>query len=209
MHSNFFRRRGTLIVFEGLDGGGKSTQVKLLADALHGRGYTTVLTREPTTGEHGRKIREAKSRLPPDEELFLFTSDRREHVSDVILPALNRGDVVICDRYYMSTAAYQGCRGFNVSEVLELNETFAPVPDGVVLIDISPEVSVARIQRVRSTDVFEDVATLKQCRENYLKIAQSRSCVEVFNGDADIGTLQADILEYVLSLLSQTCLDVM
>ena len=104
-----------LIVFEGIDGTGKSTQVRLLAQALEERGLTVVTSREPTDGPFGQKLRLSMitGRLSPEEELALFHEDRRDHVEHLILPALEAGKVVILDRYFFSTMAYQGARGFD------------------------------------------------------------------------------------------------
>ena len=96
-----------LIVFEGIDGTGKSTQVQLLAKALEGRGHTVVTSHEPTNGPIGKKLRESMihGRLSPIEELGLFHDDRRDHVQSLIAPALSRGEDVILDRYSFSTMA--------------------------------------------------------------------------------------------------------
>src|SRR5688572_15418123 len=106
--------RGRLIALEGLDGCGKTTQAARIAEALHARGRDIVQTREPSEGPMGRKIRElarAGERVPAERELQLFTDDRRDHVAQVIEPALAAGRWVITDRYYLSTVAYQGARG--------------------------------------------------------------------------------------------------
>lgn len=106
--------RGKLIAFEGIDGTGKSTQIKMLADRLTAEGLSVLSTREPTDGTFGKKIRElfvSREKVSPDEELALFMDDRREHVTSVIEPALAKGMIVLTDRYYFSTAAYQGAEG--------------------------------------------------------------------------------------------------
>ena len=100
------------IVFEGIDGTGKSTQVRLLAKALRELGQEVVTSKEPTDGPVGTRLRQSaeKGRLSPQEELDLFHQDRRDHVQSLIAPALERGDTVIVDRYFFSTMAYQGAR---------------------------------------------------------------------------------------------------
>jgi dTMP kinase len=105
---------GFFIIFEGIDGTGKSTQLHLLAEKLKQLDYAVVSTREPTNGPYGKKIRELfvdRTAATLEEELELFIADRDQHVQEVIAPALADGSIVICDRYYLSTVAYQGARG--------------------------------------------------------------------------------------------------
>src|SRR4030042_6942583 len=115
------------IVFEGIDGAGKSVQAKMLADHLQAVGIPLVLTAEPSEGPIGRYIRSLKVRPEPVEEERLFTEDRRHHVQNVIIPALRRGATVICDRYIYSSAAYQGARGMDPEKILAENRQFAAV----------------------------------------------------------------------------------
>jgi dTMP kinase len=121
---------GWLVVVEGIDGAGKSTVLRRLADHCAARGLTPVVSGEPTRGQWGMKLRESMTagRLSLDEELALFIQDRAEHVATLIRPAMARGEVVLLDRYYFSTAAYQGARGANPAWVLAENEKFAPEP---------------------------------------------------------------------------------
>ena len=126
------------IVLEGIDGTGKSTQAKLLAEHLRNLGKTVTLSREPTDGPWGTLLRNSaeKGRLSPDEELQAFYNDRRQHVEELIKPALTKGHVVILDRYYFSMMAYQGARGFDPAQIRKENETFAPVPDLLLILDL-------------------------------------------------------------------------
>ncbi|MDF1578131.1 MAG: dTMP kinase [Desulfurivibrionaceae bacterium] len=144
--------RGILIAFEGIDGTGKSTQIALLADYLAAKGYRVAATREPTDGPYGRKIRSLftkRCHLTAEEELALFMADRREHVRELILPALAEGKVVLTDRYYLSTAAYQGALGHDPARIIVENEKFAPLPDLVILLELTPAESVHRIKNLR------------------------------------------------------------
>ncbi|MGH0036072.1 MAG: dTMP kinase [Myxococcota bacterium] len=139
---------GTFIVFEGLDGAGKSTQVERLAERLRAGGHSVCRTREPTDGAAGAKIRAlsaAGADLTPQEELALFVEDRAEHARTCLLPELAAGHVVICDRYYLSTVAYQGARGLDPREILERSERDFPVPDLVLLLCIDPAQGLARV----------------------------------------------------------------
>jgi dTMP kinase len=140
---------GTFIVFEGLDGAGKSTQVERLAARLAASGHTVCATREPTDGPHGRKIRAlsaAGAELAPEEELALFVADRAEHARTCLRPELAAGHVVVCDRYALSTVAYQGARGLDPRAILERSERDFPVPDLVILLCLDPDRGLERVQ---------------------------------------------------------------
>jgi dTMP kinase len=160
-------RRGVLVVLEGIDGAGKTTQAALLADRLAAAGVTVVRAKEPTDGPHGARLRASArtGRLPPEEELALFEADRREHVATVIAPALARGDVVLLDRYYFSTAAYQGARGLDAEEIVARNERFAPVPDLLVILEVPVDVGLARIRERGDGEgnLFERREALERC----------------------------------------------
>ena len=196
-------RPGFLIALEGIDGAGKSTQARRLAQALRERGWGVLLTREPTDGPAGKRIREAAQgeRLSAEEELALFVEDRREHVKEEIAPALARGDVVILDRYYLSTAAYQGARGLPVDDIVALNESFAPIPDRVVLVDVDPSASLGRVARRGAADAFEREEDLRHCREIFLSLAEGRPMVKIFDGSKAEDELFAEILADTLGLL--------
>jgi dTMP kinase len=140
---------GRLLALEGLDGCGKSTQLEPLAAALRAAGRDVVATREPSDGPHGRRIREMASSaegVAPQEELRWFVEDRRQHVAEVIAPALAAGRVVVTDRYYLSSVAYQGARGIDWREILADSEREFPIPDLVLLFEIAPEVGLARVR---------------------------------------------------------------
>src|ERR1700745_657562 len=112
--------RGFLVAVEGIDGSGKTTQVERLAHYCDEKRLAYVLSKEPTSGKYGQLIRNSASRgrLSIEEEIDLFLKDRREHVDQVIQPALNEEKVVILDRYYFSTAAYQGAHGADPAIIL-------------------------------------------------------------------------------------------
>lgn len=159
------KRRGLLIAFEGIDGTGKSSQLRMLAETLAQSGHQVVMTREPTDGRYGRKIRAlftSRARITPADELELFMADRREHVREVIEPALGAGRIVLTDRYYLSTAAYQGAVGQDSEAIMAANETFAPVPDLVLLLTLPPDQSIHRIKTLRGEALndFEQEETL-------------------------------------------------
>jgi dTMP kinase len=167
--------RGRLIVVEGIDGAGKSTQVARLATALRERGVTVTVSREPTDGPWGKKIRAsaATGRMPLDEELAAFIEDRKEHVATLIRPALERGETVLLDRYYYSTIAYQGARGGDTAAIRRANEAIAPKPHLALLIDFDPEQALRRIREARGgvPDEFEKLDELAAIRHIFLQEA--------------------------------------
>src|SRR6478609_10331426 len=165
---------GLFIVIEGIDGTGKSTQAKLLADWFAAQGREVVLSREPTAGPWGTKVREsaATGRLAPEEELEYFLNDRREHVEELIAPSLAAGKVVILDRYYFSTMAYQGARGFDPIEIRQKNEAFAPIPDLLLIMDLDVDSALERIgSRGDIANEFEKRENLERCREIFLSLS--------------------------------------
>ena len=151
-------KQGLLIAFEGIDGTGKSTQISMLDEHLVALGDEVAPTREPTDGPYGRMIRSmftSRHKLSAEEELRLFMDDRREHVRDFISPALAAGKIVLTDRYYFSTAAYQGAAGHDPVTIIAENEAFAPIPDLVLLLDLSPAEGARRIRSGRG-EVLND-----------------------------------------------------
>jgi len=200
------RRRGRLIVFEGLDGVGKTTQARLLAAALAAQGHEVVLTREPTDGPEGTQIRalaaQGRESRDPAQELELFQADRRRHVAEVLAPALARGAVVICDRYYYSTMAYQGALGLDPEAIRRDNAAFAPPPDLVILLTLPWDRLQARLQeRKGGRDAFEQEDYLRRVAAVYdtlsapplLRMATDRPAAEVHR----------DLLEKVEAMLSR------
>jgi dTMP kinase len=167
-----------LIAVEGIDGAGKTTQVRLLAQALERLGERVVTSKEPTDGPWGRKLREsaATGRLSPDEELQAFVNDRIEHVRTLIQPALEAGETVILDRYFYSTISYQGSRGGDITELKARMEQIAPVPDLVFLLDLPPAEGIRRISESRNErpNEFEKIETLTRVREAFNSIPEPR-----------------------------------
>ena len=162
---------GWLVVVEGIDGAGKSTVVRRLAECCNARGLPCVTSAEPTRGPWGMKLRQSmtEGRLSLEEELGLFLKDRAEHVERLIRPSLAAGKVVLLDRYYLSTAAYQGARGAEPEMILEMNERFAPRPDLVLLLDFDPDGGLARIRaRGDAPNTFEVAEQLRTVRNIFL-----------------------------------------
>jgi dTMP kinase len=174
---------GTFITFEGIDGSGKSTQLRLLAQYLRSQGCELLLSREPGGTPVGLRLRAAlldvQGEVDPLTELLVFAADRAQHVRRVIRPALEKGAVFISDRYADATRAYQGAgRGFSpelISEIIEL-ATEGLVPDLTVLFDVAIEESMTRTTRRSTKNRRDRLDTEKadfhaRVREEYLRIA--------------------------------------
>ena len=143
-------KRGQLVALEGLDGCGKSTQLARLGEALRAEGVDATLTREPTDGPHGRRIRtmaQSGAEVRPAQELQWFLDDREEHVRECIAPALAAGRLVLTDRYFLSTVAYQGARGLDWKALLAESEARFPIPDLVLCLELPVEAGLARVRR--------------------------------------------------------------
>lgn len=187
---------GHLIILEGIDGTGKSTQVEMLATNLRERGYEVVTSREPTEGPFGQKLRESmvSGRLSPEEELALFQDDRRDHVETLIKPALASGKVVILDRYYFSTMAYQGPRGFDIAAIREASESFAPIPDHVFILTLPVEIALRRIgNRDGAGNTFEQEQGLRETSAIFA--AMDDSFIHHIDSDAPPELIQQRIAE--------------
>jgi len=160
-----------LIVLEGIDGAGKSTQALLLMEKLQAGGYDVVCFREPTEGKWGREIKRKAQHpdsLTPEQELELFQKDRRENVRKNLKPALSKRKIVILDRYYYSTIAYQGAKGIDENLIRKMNKEFVIEPDLVFILDVDPQKGLGRIKNRRSKDrLFEREEYLVKVREKF------------------------------------------
>lgn len=197
------QQTGLLIVFEGTDGTGKSTQIPLLQDYLVSKGFQVISTREPTDGQYGQKIREIyhnREYYSPEKELQLFLLDRREHVEKLIQPALECGKIVLSDRYFLSTAAYQGALGFDPESILAQN-SFAPDPDLALIFSAPIEVSLQRIttSRGEAPNDFEKRENLELVARNFAAI--ERSYIVPINASESIQGIHQKIIELVKPLL--------
>lgn len=170
--------RGLFVTFEGVEGSGKTTQMRRLAGRLRRRGVRVEVTAEPDGTALGTAVRRLFERHPrPLTELFLFLAARHEHVAEKIRPWLAAGRVVLCDRYTDATVAYQGYgRGLDPAMIRELNlrATGGVLPDLTLLFDLDPRVGIARIGR-RRLDHFEREALAfhRRVRRGYLEIQRA------------------------------------
>jgi dTMP kinase len=191
--------KGLFIVFEGVDGGGKTTQINLLKEHYEAEDRKVILTREPTDTSIGQLIREyAESRqrnLSPETEALLFSADRREH-SILIKKYVEEGYIVISDRYYHSTIAYQGAAGVDEDWIIALNK-FALQPDTVILLDIDPEDSLRRVDD-RDKTVFEELEYLKKVRAIFLNHAE-KGALHVVDANQSIDQVHNRIKEHLKS----------
>jgi dTMP kinase len=191
-------RRGVLVVFEGIDGAGKTTQARRLVESVRAMGWPALYTREPTDGVWGQKIRRSaeQGRMSMEDELHAFLEDRREHVERELRPALEAGEVVVLDRYYFSTAAYQGARGADPAEILRINEEFAPEPDLLFFVDTPVAVGMERIGKrgvavttFERSDALERSASIfRSMRRPYLVTLDGRRSIE------DLATQVLDVV---------------
>jgi dTMP kinase len=158
---------GFLVAIEGIDGSGKTTQAQLLAKFCSENRLSFVISKEPTKGRYGRQIRDSaiRGRMSVEDEVDALLKDRAEHVENVIAPALKEEKIVILDRYYFSTAAYQGAHGADADAILAANECFAPEPDLLIVLDVSPETGIDRIRkRGDEPNKFESLESLEKAR---------------------------------------------
>ena len=197
--------RGLLVVFEGLDGCGKSTQLSLLAEALEAEGHTVVRTKEPTDGPVGRRIRamaQSNDRVTPEEELEWFIEDRREHVTQVIEPGVAAGAIVLSDRYWLSTVAYQGARGLDAKAIMARNEAAFPDPDLALIFEVSAEQGLARVNARGgiAEPAFEELEFLTRAHKVFRKI--DRSYVRRIDATSTPPEIQQEVRRHLAPLLA-------
>ena len=191
---------GFLIAFEGIDGSGKSTQWQRLDEYLRAKGYDVVMSYEPTHRTYGKQLRDAwlsGRRLPVEEEIGLFEKDRREHVENVIKPALQHNATVLLDRYYYSSAAYQGVRDGQTPEVvMQRFEQFCPRADICLLFDLPVEEALQRMNASgKKMDAMEVSDNLERVRTAFLSL--NRPEIVVLNASLPPDELEASVRKVV------------
>lgn len=208
---------GAFITFEGIDGSGKSTQLRMLASHLRLRGLEVVTTREPGGTNLGKRLRAAlldvQEQVDPLAELLLYAADRAQHVRTLLRPALDSRHIVLSDRYSDATVAYQGAgRGFSpelIAEVVEL-ATEGLKPDLTLIFDLSVAECVTRTRRRAEGESgadrldSEDAAFHTRVRNAYLKIAAAEpERVHLINASGSINETHALVLDAVMPLLKR------
>jgi len=205
--------KGYFISFEGIDGSGKSTQIKKLARFLKTLDFDVIITREPGGSVGGEEIRNLLlqgqvDRWSAETEILLFTAARRDHLERIILPAIDDGKIVLCDRFTDSTRMYQGMRGPNLRNLVDmLNEkVINRDPDLTIIIDIDPEISLKRAKsRKTAEERFEDfgVELQMKMRKGFIELAKEFSNrIELVNGQQSVDRLAQDICSLVKAKLS-------
>lgn len=205
---------GHFFSFEGIDGSGKSTQVRLLADTLRSLGQRVTVTREPGGSPGAEEIRRLVLEGDPDRwsaetEILLFTAARCDHLEKTIRPALARGDIVITDRFADSTRMYQGIsRGDLAATVDQLHDLMIGIePDLTFLIDMDPAIGLARAQARAGHEMrFEDMGLDLQAkmRTGFLTLAAQNARFRVISGAADPATVAAAVTAHALAFLAGT-----
>ncbi len=203
-------KRGNFITFEGIDGAGKSTHLAWATDFLRGRGIGLIVTREPggtILGEQLRQILLAGDQpIHPETEAMMMFTARRQHLEDVIRPALERGDWVLCDRFTDASFAYQGGgRGVARDKLEALERWVHPdlQPDLTLLFDVSAKLGQSRVARIKSPDRFEreDTAFFGRVRNAYLERLQRWPNRMVgIDGSKPIADIQREIEQRLLAI---------
>ena len=201
-------KRGRFIVFEGLDGSGKSSQLRLLGEYLKESGQNVLETLEPTSGPVGsllRQILTGRMRADPHTIALLFAADRSDHLfqqQDGLLARLAGGMTVLCDRYYLSNYAYQA-EHVSLDALIEFNRhnTRNLRPDLTLFLDLPVEVSLERIRKNRvSVELFEKEENLRKVRDFYHQAIErlaSEENIRIINADRSVDEIAADIRQIV------------
>ncbi len=206
--------KGKFISFEGIEGTGKSTQAKLLQQGLLGLDYEVILTEEPGGTLISLRIREIllsvdHTNMKPLTELLLYNAARAQHIEEVILPALNRGAVVITDRFTDSTFAYQGYgRGIDLDllESIDKIATNGLRPDITMLLDLDVETGLKRNRRINKTDrlELEDVEFHQRVRKGYHELAAKEpERIKVLDASAGIEELKIVIARIISDFIGR------
>ncbi|MHA2175111.1 MAG: dTMP kinase [Candidatus Hodarchaeales archaeon] len=206
--------RGILIAFEGIDGSGKTTQIKKVADYLRKRiSVPIVVTHEPNPNSPycqyiQKRVKQQREEVSPEQELEWYTKDRKWDLDHNILPALERNEIVLVDRYYMSSAAYQGALdAFTIKFVLEKN-SFAKRPDLWVILDVDVQLGQSRLKQrdKRKFDQLEEAEYQEKVLENYKLLSQMEEVGGKISWvDASIGEEELTIVigELILSFVKE------
>lgn len=203
--------KGCFITFEGADGCGKTTQIKLLKEYLDKKNIESITTLEPGGCELGKNLRQIllhyDKPVADKCEIFLYLADRAQHVETTIKPALLDNKVVLCDRYVDSTLAYQGYgRGYDIDLMLNLNEiaTSNLKPDLTILLDVSTEVAQTRVGSEKDRMEGEGLIFHKKVREGYLELAKKEpERIKIVDASQTIEEVFCEIKKIIEEFLNQ------
>lgn len=199
--------KGMFIVLEGLDGSGSSTQVALLKKALSHLGHKVHITKEPTNNIIGGLIRGQLTKdwkTGPECLQLLFAADRAHHIEREIMPAMDKGNIVISDRYFFSTMAFGGI-DIDIDWLKKINERFI-VPDLTFFIKVPASECIRRISASRfEVELFEEEKKLVRVWENYEKLADEFENVHVIDGTKGVDDVHEEIMGIVLCVLKNKC----
>jgi len=192
------------IVFEGIDGSGKTSQINKLVDYLSNKGFNVVKTKEPTYGKYGAAVINAArsgTRLPLDKEIEFLLEDRKDHVDTFIKPYLRKGYIVISDRYYPSMMAYQGKDVQDAENICKLNKQFSTDPDIAFLLDVPVSESLLRIsKRDSDKDSFENEKFLNKCSSIYASM--SFPWLKRIDANKGVEEIHKEIVNHLIDKLS-------
>jgi len=194
---------GSFIVIEGIDGAGKTIQSKLLQKKLIKKGFKAIYTSEPSKGFIGKFLRRVSFKgvkLNPEVETLLFAADRFQHINFEVIPNLNEGKIVICDRYFYASLAYQGAQGVDLNWIKTVNN-FVIKPDLGIYLDVPVEVGLSRIAK-RKKAVFEESKLEEKVREIYLKLVKENELI-LIDGNKPIKDVNKEIFNLVLGFLEK------
>lgn len=208
------------ITFEGIEGSGKTTQVRSVAQFLREKGRDCIVTREPGGTHVGKKIRSIlldpeNKGIDPMTEVFLYTADRIQHLKEVVLPALSGGKIVLCDRYFDATVVYQGiARGVGIRTIQTLHRLFLNdfKPDMTILLDLAPDLGLSRAWRqIEKGDRAEHETRFEQealafhhrVREGYLELAgMERSRFRIVDASRDVEEISRELIDLLSSVIT-------
>lgn len=207
--------KGYLITFEGPEGSGKTTVMRKLADHLEEQGYKVIKTREPGGTVISEKIRDIildinHVEMNPETEALLYAASRTQHIAEVIKPNIEKGCIVLCDRYLDSSLVYQGyARGLGIDKVLDMNKYAVQnaLPDLTVFFDIKPRIGLNRIKqnhRVQDRLDLEQISFHEKVYNGYMEICKRfKDRIEIVDAEKDQDTVYNSVLELISKFLEK------
>jgi dTMP kinase len=202
------------VTLEGGEGSGKSTIIRMLQDFFNNEGIDFIVTREPGGTDIGKQIREVivnkeNTMMDSETEALLYAADRNQHLKETILPALNAGRMVICDRYVDSNFVYQGyARGLGIEKILKANEAINyKIPDLTLYFDLDPEIGLNRINKDKNREVnrldLESLDFHKKVRNGYLELAKQFDRIVIIDANRSPEEIFNDVKKIIISKIKE------